>query len=125
MRDANRELKIKIKLNKLDKEVLLSLANPKYRDMKNKYEHLKDICINNSDTKNRLTAHVIIGARDYTKIKTQESARVRQPGEPIPELTKLGWVIVSPGHENSVTNLMFLKTFVHDYENLYSLDVLS
>ena len=46
------------------------------------------------------------------------------PGEPIAELTKLGWVILSPGKENASTNILFTKTSLHDYENLCSLDCL-
>ena len=40
------------------------------------------------------------------------------PGEPIAELTKFGWVIVSPGEETGVTNMFFSKTSLHDYEKL-------
>ena len=43
-------------------------------------------------------------------------------GKPIAELTKLGWVILSPGKENTSTNILFTKTSPHDYENLCSLD---
>ena len=48
------------------------------------------------------------------------------PGKPIAELTKLGWVILSPGKENASTNILFTKTslHLHDYENLCSLDCL-
>ena len=46
------------------------------------------------------------------------------PGEPIAELTKFGWVIVSPGQETGVTNMLFSKTSSHDYEKLCSWDCL-
>ena len=71
---------------------------------------MKDITINDTDTKKELSVHVILGAGDYTKIKTQERARVGQPGEPIAELTKLGWVVISPGQVTSVTKMLFLKS---------------
>ena len=61
-------------------------------------------------------------AGNYTKIKTKERARVGKLGEPIAELTKLGWVVISPGEESDLTNIMFSK--ICDYKNLYSLDVL-
>ena len=88
--------------------------------MQKKYAHLSDIIITDHDTK---TVHFILGTGYYTKIKTQERARVGQPGEPIAELTRLGWVVISPGQESGLTN-MFSKNSVHDYENLCSLDVL-
>ena len=47
------------------------------------------------------------------------------PRKPIAELTKLGWIILLPGKENSLSNILFTKTSLHDYENLCSLDCLS
>ena len=67
-----------------------------------------------------LPVHVILGVNNYTRIKTQERLRVGLPGEPIGELTKLGWVILSPS-----TNILFTKASMHDYENVCSLDCLS
>ena len=49
------------------------------------------------DTKKVLPVHVILGAGDYTKIKTQERVRGGQPGKLLVELTRLGWVVVFPG----------------------------
>ena len=72
------------------------------------YAHLRDIITTDHDTKNDLPVHIILGAGDYTKIKTHERARVGQPGEPIAELTRLGWVVISPGQESGLTN-MFSK----------------
>ena len=37
-------------------------------------------------------------------------------------MTKFGRVIVSPGQETGVTNMLFSKTSLHDYEKLCSLD---
>ena len=71
-----------------------------------------------------LPVHVILGVNNYIKMKTQEWPRVGLPGEPIAELTKLGWVILSPGEENASTNILFTKTSLHDYENVCSLDCL-
>ena len=122
--DINQEFKISIEINKLEKEVILELPNPNYPEIQKSYIHLKDITINNTDAKKELPVHVILGAGDYTKIKIQEKARVGQPGEPIAELTKLEWVAISPGQETSVTEMLFSKTSVHDYENLCNLDVL-
>ena len=46
------------------------------------------------------------------------------PGESIAELTKFGWVIVSSGQETGVTNMLFSKISLHDYEKLCRLDCL-
>ena len=82
--------------------------------MQKKYAHLSDIIITDHDTKTDLPVNVILGAGDYTKIKTQERARVGQPGDPIAELTRLGWVVISPSQKSSLTNMMFSKKSVHD-----------
>ena len=74
--DINQEFKIGIEINKLEKEVLLELPNPNYPEIQKSYNHLKDIIINDTVTKKKLPVHVILGAGDYTKIKTQERARV-------------------------------------------------
>ena len=96
--------------------VLLELPTPKHQDLQKSYQHLKDTKINDHDKKLELPVHVISGVNDYTRIKTQERLRVGLPGEPIAELTKLGWVILSPGKENASTNILFTKTFLHGYE---------
>ena len=44
--------------------------------------------------------------------------------EPITELTKFGWVIVSTGQETGSTNMLFSKLSLHDYQKLCSLDCL-
>ena len=59
---------------------------------------------------------------DYTRIKTQERPRVGPPEEPIAELAKLGWVILSPENKKVSTNILFTKTSLHHHENLCSLD---
>ena len=62
---------------------------------------------------------------DHARIKTQERPGSGLPREPIAELTKLGWVILSPGKENTSTNILFTKASLYDYENLYSLECLA
>ena len=64
---------------------------------------MRDITLNDYDTKSELSIHIILGISDYTKIKTPERARIGSPGEPIAELTKLGWYIVSPGWKFIIT----------------------
>ena len=68
--------------------------------------------------------HIITGAGDCNKIETQEKARIGLPGQSFAELTKVGWIINSPGQENTVTNMLYSITTVQDYKNSCSLDVL-
>ena len=85
---------------------------------------MRDITLNDYNAKSQLPIHVVLGVNEYTKIKTPERARIGLPGEPIAELTKLGWYIISPGKENDIANILFSQTSIHDYEKLCSLDCL-
>ena len=51
-------------------------------------------------------------------------SRFRQPDEPAAELICFGWVLISPGKETEINNLMCTKTSKDDYENLSLLEVL-
>ena len=67
--DTKQAFKISIEKNKLEKDVLLELPNPNYPDIQKSYNHLKDIIINDTDTKNDLPVHVILGTGDYRKLR--------------------------------------------------------
>ena len=124
MKDINNKFSFKTEINKLEKSVLLELPNPNYRGIQNNYEHLRDIALNDYNTKSEFVIHMILGINHYTKIKTPERARTGLSGESIAELTKLGWYIVSPRRDKDVINIFFSQTFIHDYEKLCSLDCL-
>ena len=76
IKDINNEFSFKAEVNKLEKSVLLELPNPNYREIQNNYQHLRDVILNDYDTKSELPVHMIIGISDYTKIKTPETARI-------------------------------------------------
>ena len=63
------------------------------------YEHLNGVTVEDYDEKEELLIHVMIGASEFAKIKTNEPARVGKICEPVTELTKLGRIVISPGHE--------------------------
>ena len=44
--DSDHKLTFRTEINKLEKSVLLELPNPKYQNLQNSYQHLKDIEIN-------------------------------------------------------------------------------
>ena len=50
--------------------------------------------------------------------------RVGLEGKLVAELTKLEWVVVSPGSNNKVIKILFSKTSLHDYKNLCRLHCL-
>ena len=71
-----------------------------------------------------LPVHVVLGGGEYARIKTENRPRVGNEGEPIAELTKLGWFIMSPGKEFDHAHMLLTQTTQHNYEELCHLDVL-
>ena len=63
---------------------------PHYQELIMKYHHLSEVVINHTDTKSYLPVHVILGAGEYAKLKTDKSPMIGKPGEPVAELTQLG-----------------------------------
>ena len=122
MRDMNREFNVEV--NKVEKNVTLEILNPNYWEIQKSVHHLRDIILNDTDTKKELPLHIIIRTRHCIKINTQERARIWLLGQTVAELTKIGWVVISPGQENTVINMLYSKTTVHDYKNLCSLNIL-
>ena len=91
------------------------------------YSHLKGVRIYDDDVKLHLPVHVVLGGwggGEYAKIKTESCPRVGKQGEPIAELAKLGWFIISPGKEFDHHHMLVTQTTQQDYENLCRLDVL-
>ena len=76
------------------------------------------------DSKDLLPVHLILGANDYTRIKTETAPHVGALGEPIGEKTKLGWIIISPGKEVALAPMFLTQTSSLDYNNLCRSDVL-
>ena len=82
--DINQEFKIGIEINKLEKEVLLELPNPNYPEIQKSYNHLKDIIINDTDTKKDLPVHVILGTGDYRKLRLKRGLELGNQENALP-----------------------------------------
>jgi len=80
--------------------------------------------MNETDSKAELPIHIVLGASDFTKVKTKTCPRVGNMGDPFAELTKFGWLIMSPGRENDLLSACCTRTWLSDYEKLCDLDVL-
>ena len=108
-------------MNAVDKDVLLNVPNPDYGTMLTKYPHLTGIKMNENQAKAVLPIHAILEASDFTKIKTQEIPRIGQICDPVAELAKLGWVIMSPGKESSYSNVLFRTAAITPMKNSVAL----
>ena len=125
VRSTSGDFCLDTEVTKVDKNQLLSLENPRYEQCVAKYAHLKGTEMEDKDSKDIMSVHLILGASDYAKIRTETAPRVGALGEPIGEKTKLGWTIISPGKEVDLTPMFFTQTSHVDYDNLCKLDVLA
>ena len=77
-----------------------------------------------TDEKEQLPVHVILGASDFDKIKMEKVRRVGKIGEPFAELIKMGWVMMSPARESDIVSALYTQTSISDYEKLCGTDIL-
>ena len=62
---------MKTTVSKVDKGVLLSIPNPQYNDKIKMFPHPGGVMMDDEDTKPKLPMHLILGASEYSRIKTQ------------------------------------------------------
>ena len=122
--DVKGNFKLSTTLSKVDKGVLLTIPNPQSAEIIKQHQHLEGVKMDDEDTKLELPIHVILGASEYAKLKTNTLAKVRKPGEPVVELTSFCWTIISPGTETGFNKIYLTRTTPADYKQLCSLDVL-
>ena len=124
MHSLSGDVDLDVNITKIEKKELLSLENPRYKEIVQRFSHLKEVHMDDDDEKELLPVHLILGANDYAKIRTSESLRVGRSGEPVAEHTKFGWSIMSPGADQEVSLGCLAVNSTTDYDNLCSLDVL-
>ena len=115
--------KLNLDIHKAEKDILLIVPNPEYKTLPQSYSHLRGVLIDDDDTKAELPVHIVLGASNFSKINTNVPARIGKTGEPVAELTKFGWMIISPELEDH-SNACLTQSIMHDYEQLYRLNVL-
>ena len=76
-----------------------------------RYNHLKVVEIDDFHLKRELPVHLILGTSEYAGIKTETTPKMGKPGEPIAELTRFGWTLMSPVSEPDLTK-MFYQSFL-------------
>ena len=101
-----------------------TVDNPRYEQLIRKHQHLKQVEIADHDSKQQLPIHMILGSGEYARIKTETVPLVGEDGDPVAELTKFGWFVMSPGADFDKTTVLMTQTSQSDYENLCSLNVL-
>ena len=120
----NKDFVLDVSLTKIEKNELLELENPRYKEILTKFHHLDGVYMDDYDEKNTLPVHLILGANEYAKIRTNENLRVGKTGEPVAEHTRFGWTLMSPGEDGVGTLGCLAVNSTTDYDNLSALDVL-
>ena len=72
----------------INKFVLTSLPNPNCQLLCMEYNDLKDITVNNKNTKSLLPVHIVLGALENVKIKTKTPPKMKKPGKPVAKKSK-------------------------------------
>ena len=76
------KFEMKTTVSKVDKGVLLSIPNPQYNDKIKMFPHPGGVMMDDEDTKPELPMHLILGASEYSRIKTQTKPKSGKAGEP-------------------------------------------
>ena len=58
------EFQLRTEVTKVDRETLLSLENPRYKELVERYDHLKEVTMNDLDEKKELPVHLILGTNE-------------------------------------------------------------
>ncbi len=61
------------------------------------------------DQKPELPLHLILGASEYAKIKTDAKSKIGKPGETVGEHTRLGWTLISFGADADAGHMFYAK----------------
>ena len=59
-------------VTKANKSELLNLDNPRYEEIIKNNEHMQGVTMDNHDTKDKLPVHIILGASEFAKLKTEK-----------------------------------------------------
>ena len=124
VQSVNSDFRLDVNVTEIDKRELLSLDNPHYKQVIKGPSHLKGVHMDDDDEKSQLPVHIILGANDFAKIRMGECLRVGCRGDPVAELTRLGWTLMSPGVDSSSSQAYLAINSSTDYERLCALDVL-
>ena len=114
-----------VELTKVERDgPLFTIENPQYKKVIDSHEHLRGVHVLDENKKEKLPVHVVLGKDVYPRIKIPTKPRLGEETDPIAELTRFGWFIMSPGQEFDVRSVMLTQANQYDYEQLCRTDVL-
>ena len=78
MQHVNERHSFNSELNKLEREVCLTLPNPEYNEVLKKYPHLREVHMNDTDEKEQLPVHIVLGASNFARIQIEKNSTSRK-----------------------------------------------
>ena len=72
IQSVDSDYELETNLTKVNKSELLFVDNPQYANLLEKYEHLKQVKMHETETKKPLPVHVVLGSGEYARVKTKE-----------------------------------------------------
>ena len=82
MTPVDEAYQIDVILTKVNKGESLAIDNPNYEAIIESYPHLNGVEINDQDRKSSLPVDVVLGGKEYARIKMQTKPHVGKEGEP-------------------------------------------
>ena len=70
LKSLDHKFDMNVELSKVDKPELMSVKNPRYAKLLDKYSHLRGAKLDDPDNRPEIPIHVVLGASDYAMIKT-------------------------------------------------------
>ena len=104
IRSLDDSYEMDVRVTKVNKGELLRIDNPRYEQLIRKHQHLKQVA--DHDSKQQLPIHMILGSGEYARIKIETVPLVGEDGDPVAELTKFGWFVMSPGADFDKTTVL-------------------
>ena len=112
-----------------EKDVLTYLPNPKIKKLKKRYPHLQGLHFaDEKDTRDQLPIHILLGTKEYPRIRTTTSPIIGpdQENDPGAEFTVFGWVLYGKTVVDTtfVDRNFMLNSAEQEFELLCSTDIL-
>ena len=74
------DYELETNLTKVNKSELLVVDNPQYGNLLEKYEHLKEVKLNETETKKSLPIHVVLGSASMHELKLKRNLELETKG---------------------------------------------
>ena len=120
------DYEINVEVGNTGKDILTFLQNYDISRLKRKYPRIKNLMFSDEHEKGeKLPVHIILGARDFNKMKIPEPPIILKDNDLVVEMTKLGWIISGGGHISpSYDENTFFLSSEAQFDSMTKIDLL-